>query len=80
MGGETHNFLAALLRIILALSAFDYVDYHIPSAFPVSGIPMIHFLYSTLEDLTFSECESRSGVKARQIATQPCRPVLDKLS
>lgn len=61
MGGETHDFQAALLLTGLALSAFDWVDYHIPSVFQtVSGLPMTHFLYNTLEDLTFSECESRS--------------------
>lgn len=42
---------------------------------------MIHFLYNTFEEFAFSECEPRTGVKARQTATRPrCCPVLDKLS
>lgn len=42
---------------------------------------MIHFLYNTFEEFAFSECEPRTGVKARQTAPRPrCCPVLDKLS
>ena len=48
------------LQVLPCLPLSEWITTSHQSFQTVSGLPMTHFLYNTLEDLTFSECESRS--------------------